>query len=75
MALVRCEHHGKPKGRTFRYVRSVKPVSWPETSAVCGLSGCERPGLIWITDLESIAYEGGQRIFGFNNASMKVKAE
>ena len=38
MALVRCQNHGKPKGRTLNYVRSVKPVGWPETSAVCGLT-------------------------------------
>lgn len=75
MVLVRCEQHGKPKGRKFNYVRSVKPVGWPETSAVCGLSGCESPGLIWLTDEENRDYDKDQRIFGFNNASMKVRAE
>jgi len=75
MALVRCKRHGKPKGRKFTYVRSVKPVGWPKTSAVCGLSGCESPGLIWLTDVESREYEIGQRVFGFNNASMKVRSE
>lgn len=75
MALVRCKHHGKPEGRNFTYLRSVKPVGWPKTSAVCGLSGCENPGLIWLIDAESREYEEGRRVFGFNNTSMKVKAE
>ena len=75
MALVRCEQHGNPKGRTLNYVRLAKPVGWPETAATCGLQGCERPGLIWLTDSESKSYDNGQRVFGFNNASMKVKSE
>jgi len=75
MSLVRCEKHGKPKGRKQPYVRSVKPVGWPETSAVCGRSGCEHPGLIWLTEAESQVYQSGQRVFGFNNASMKVRAD
>lgn len=74
MALVRCNQHGKPKGRTLTYVRSLKPVGWPETAAICGLQGCERAGVIWLTDVESQDYERGQRVFGFNNASMKVMA-
>ncbi len=74
MALVRCEKHGKPKGRTLTYVRSVKPLGWPDTAAICGRRGCEYPGLIWLTDQESQAYEKGQRVFSFNNASMKVRA-
>ena len=75
MALVRCKKHGKPEGRTLNYVISVKPIGWPETAATCGLQGCERPGMIWLTDSESQLYNNGQRVFGFNNASMKVKAE
>ena len=75
MALVRCQHHGKPKGRTLSYARSVKPVGWPDTAAICGREGCEKPGLIWLTGAESRAYDKGQRVFGFNNASMKARAE
>jgi hypothetical protein len=74
MALVRCERHGKPKGRTQTYVQSVKPLNWPKTAAVCGISGCARAGLIWLNESESRAYMAGQRVFGFNNASMKVRA-
>jgi hypothetical protein len=74
MALVRCERHGKPKGRSVNYILHVKPVGWPVTAAVCGRSGCERPGLIWLSEEESRSYDGGQRVFEFNNASMKVRA-
>jgi hypothetical protein len=74
MALVRCEHHGKPKGRSVNYVRYVKPVGWPETAAICGRSGCEQPGLIWLSEVESRSYDRGNHVFEFNNASMKVRA-
>ena len=75
MALVRCESHGKPRGRTVTYVKSVKPIGWPNTAAICGGKGCENPGMIWLTDAETMAYNHGQRVFSFNNASMKIKAQ
>ncbi|MBL6961920.1 MAG: hypothetical protein ISR59_12510 [Anaerolineales bacterium] len=75
MALVRCQYHGKPKGRSRLYVRSVNPVGWPDTAAICGRANCEKPGLIWLNDDEDHSYKQGQRIFRFNNASMKVRAE
>jgi len=74
MALVRCERHGKPKGRTQTYVQSVKPLSWPKAAVVCGLLGCKRAGLIWLNESVSRTYGSGQRVFGFNNASMKGRA-
>ena len=74
MALVRCNNHGKPKGRSLTYSFSVKPVGWPKTAATCGRAGCEDPGLIWPTEAEWQTYLAGQRMFGFNNASMKVRA-
>ena len=75
MALVRCENHGKPKGRSRSYACSVKPLGWPDTAAICGRADCEKPGLIWLTENENLSYKQGQRIFEFNNASMKVRAE
>lgn len=75
MALVRCQYHGKPTGRSRSYARSVKPLGWPHTAAICGRANCEEPGSIWLTAAESREYGQGQRVFGFNNASMKVKAE
>jgi hypothetical protein len=74
MALVRCNNHGKPAGRALHYVRAVKPVGYPNTAAICGRQGCTEPGIIWLTEEESKAYDQGQRVFGFNNASMEVRA-
>ena len=75
MALVKCEDHEKPKGRPLSYARSVRPVGWPYTAAICGRADCDNPGLIWLTDDENQSYDKGRRIFGFNNASMKVQSE
>lgn len=76
MALVRCENHGNPKGRgDNNYVIGLKPVGYPETSAICGRSGCENPGLVWLTEEEHEEYKNGQRVFGFNTHVFKVKVE
>ncbi len=72
MALVRCEHHGRPKGRALTCARVIKPVGWPETAVICGGRGCGRDGLIWLTVAESEDFDHGRRVFGFNNAWMKV---
>jgi hypothetical protein len=73
MALVRCKRCGKPKGRTHRYVLSVEPVGYPDTAAICGLSGCERPGLVWLDEDEKSAYARGQRVFRVPNAAVKIR--
>ena len=73
MALVRCEQH-RPKGRTADYVRSVESVGYPDSAAVCGLPGCDNPGLVWLTTEESRAYETGERIFQLPTQAAKVKA-
>lgn len=75
MALVRCENHGNPQGRKLSYVHSVKPVGWPQSAAVCGREVCTNPGFIWLTEAESREYDMGGRVFGFNNASVKIRAE
>ncbi len=74
MALVRCKDH-RPKGRTADYVRAVNPLGNSETAAICGSTGCENPGLVWLTDEESHAYEDGQRIFEFATNVTKIKVE
>jgi hypothetical protein len=70
------ENEIEVKSREVKYFEFDQTrLAQPETSAVCGLSGSENPGLIWLTDAESREYEEGQSVFGFNNASMKVRAE
>ena len=73
MALVRCQKHGKPKGRTKTYVASVNPVGYPQTAAICGLTGCEEPGFIWLDTSEYADYQRGQRIFSVPNNAIKVR--
>jgi len=73
MALVRCEKHGYPKGRTTDYVRSVEPVGYPDTAVVCGLKGCDHPGLVWLTQEEDAAYAVGRRIFQLPTYAVKIK--
>jgi hypothetical protein len=75
MALVRCENHGWPEGRTRTYIRSVEPIGFPETAAICGRHGCENPGLIWLEPQEAAGYEAGQRVFHSESSTMRVRAK
>jgi hypothetical protein len=72
MAIVRCEVH-KPSGRTHNYVLKVKPVGYPDTAMVCGSKTCTVPGLVWLEEDESAAYDRGQRIFQSFTATMKMR--
>ena len=73
MVLVRCEGHGKPKGRKQVYVQATKPLNYPDTAAICGIKGCENPGMVWLNSNEWAAYQAGQRVFEIPNAATKVK--
>jgi hypothetical protein len=75
MALVRCEKHGRPNGRTRNYVGNVKPIGFPDTAAVRGLHKCENPGLIWLEQHELEAYRQGQRVFYGESSVMKARAD
>jgi hypothetical protein len=79
MALVRCEDCGvKPKGHgryTRNYVRHVLPVGHPHSAIICGKPICMNPGLIWLEDKESRAYNKGERIFILQTATTKVCAQ
>lgn len=76
MALCRCkEKHSNPRGKNKLYVKYVKPLNYENTSSICGIRGCDNPGLIWLTEEESIQYDAGLRIFSFASAVCKVKTE
>ncbi len=75
MALGRCDSCGQPAGRTHNYVRSVKPIGYPTTAAICGASGCKSPALVWLDAEERAEYERGQRIFSLPTQAMKVRVE
>ena len=64
MALVRCEECGKPKGRTRKYIREVKPLNYPDTTLICGSAGCTNPGMVWLEAHEWRQYtDNKKRIF------------
>ena len=73
MSLIRCEHHGRPKGRKQNYVMGVKAVGYPETAAICGRTRCKNPRLLWLTAAEQAAHQKGQSVFAVSNAAVKIK--
>lgn len=73
MALARCRDCGKPRGRTGGYVASAEPLGYFLTAAVCGVAGCERPALIWLTAPEKKKFDAGQRVFGLSTRAIKVR--
>lgn len=75
MALVRCEQHGRPAARTRTYRRSVKPVGYRKTAAICGLAGCTGPGLVCHDEDDEAQWRRGKRIFTVPNAAIKVAVE
>jgi hypothetical protein len=66
--LVRCAKH---PSKSYSY--SARPVGYPNTAAICGR--CDQPGMILLNVSEWKAYQAGQIVFSFNNATMQVKAE
>jgi hypothetical protein len=76
MALCRCnEKHANPKGRKEEYVKSVKPLGYPETSSICGRINCSLPGFIWLTKNEYNKYLNNERVFTYSTNATKVKVE
>ena len=73
MALVRCERCGRPRGIKRTYVVSVKPIGYPETAAICGCAGCQRPGLVWLEKQDKAGYDCGGRVFSVPNAAVQIK--
>ena len=66
--LVRCVKHPSKA-----YLRSVEPIGYPDTAAICGR--CDNPGKILLNELEWKAYQAGQTVFSFNNNVMRVQAK
>jgi len=73
MALARCETCGHPKGKTKTYTHRHDPLSDPLSGVICGTKECTNPARIWLTDPEETRYLAGERIFGFDTATVKVK--
>ena len=73
MAIARCQKCGKPEGRTNKYIKSVHPIGYPDTSSICGAKGCDNSALIWLNEIETKSYEEGHNIFDLPTKAIKVK--
>ncbi len=72
MIRARCERCGPPKGRVRNYVRSEKPLGYPNPAVVCYMRQCSNPALIWLDDVAATAYDKGQRLFLLMGSAVKV---
>ena len=72
MALVRCEAH-KPEGRSYNYVKLVKPLHSPNEALICGVKGCLKRGLVWLCEEEADAYYKGERYFSTRVSQLSGK--
>ncbi|MEM2941631.1 MAG: hypothetical protein QW304_08815 [Thermoproteota archaeon] len=76
MATVRCEKCGLKLSRAKRnYVAKVKPLGYPNTAVICGLSNCENPGIVWLENHEYEEYKKGHRIFRIPSFATKIRVE
>jgi len=77
MAIVRCDKCGLNFRRTKRAYHDtpVKPIGFPNTAAICGITGCSNAGMVWLEKHEHDAYLRGERYFGVKTNSVKVKVE
>ena len=79
MALCRCKEHSPPK--SGRYLNSVEPVGFPNSSSICGSpqtkkrSSCLKTGMIWLTKEEMSLYKKGIRVFNYATNVTKVEVK
>ena len=74
MAIVRCNNHPVKLYRaTNRYAMRAEPIGFPTTAAICGISGCTEPGLVWLTTEEKGQFNKGERFFNVKTFTIKVK--
>lgn len=59
------------------YRTSRSPVGYPRSGVICGSTGCNEPGLVWLLDREQALYQTGTRIFeltdNINDAKLAVQ--
>jgi hypothetical protein len=47
------------RGRPYPTV--AEPVGYPNSAVICGVAGCNRPGLVLLRGTDAIEYRSGQR--------------
>ena len=64
MAKVKCETHGsaiRHRGSDPYSITPYAPVGHPESALICGATGCECAGLVWLTTTEEREYRDEPR--------------
>jgi hypothetical protein len=73
MPVARCSPCGQPNRKRSSYGLTVEPVGYPASALVCGVPGCERSAMIWLTAWEAAEYRNGRRIFNLSGRAPKVR--
>ena len=73
MALARCEKCGHPQGLKLNYNHLHAPAPSVSSRILCGVTTCNRPAYIWLTDEEEQQYLHGQRNFRLSNHAVQVQ--
>jgi hypothetical protein len=74
--IVRCENHAAlVQKKHYARARSVNPVGYPHSAAICGRCGCKNPGRVLLQDHEWKRYQRGERIFAGRDNFTKVRVE
>jgi hypothetical protein len=56
----------------MRFPISAEPVGYPESAVICGVAGCNNPGLVWLLGSDAIEYRRGRLCFPVANNKVKV---
>ena len=74
--LCRCKAHQPANNRIHIYTHYGVPVGYPNSSSICGTTGCNKVGYIYMTEDEVVNYNTiHKRIFNYANNGTKVKIE
>lgn len=73
MIRARCNSHGRPKGRVRNYVRSEKPLGYPNDALVCYMRDCENLAVIWLDAAAASEYDKGERLFLLMGSAARIR--
>ncbi len=77
MVFVRCARCAViPMYRVRALTTSAEPVGYPDGAIICGIPGCDAPGLVWLVGTDAIEYRLGRRLvfpLTNNNGKLRVK--
>ncbi len=71
--LARCIDHIPTQGKNRPFY--ARPVGYPNTGVICGLLDCDRPAVIYMEAADATAYKNGKRVFRYDSATSKVRAD